>query len=193
MADTNPFEVLGVSPSAEIKVIKSAFRALAKKYHPDSSPGSATRVGDVRLKQILWAMKELESDLPGWRERVQDLSSSPQEPSERSRFSRRPETTPPVSSMDSRVEQTARQAPWPRGRQGFLWGFAAPVVALVAALGVDAAFTLGVLFSASDEAAIREFASDFGRAFNDFTAEVSYARDESRHWQKTDANGGQSR
>ncbi len=34
----NPYEVLGVAKSATTKDIKSAFRKLAKKYHPDQNP-----------------------------------------------------------------------------------------------------------------------------------------------------------
>ncbi len=35
----DPFSVLGVSPSATEDEIKSAYRRLAKKYHPDLNPG----------------------------------------------------------------------------------------------------------------------------------------------------------
>ncbi|PHP67106.1 molecular chaperone DnaJ [Zhengella mangrovi] len=34
----NPYDVLGVAKSASAKEIKSAFRKLAKKYHPDQNP-----------------------------------------------------------------------------------------------------------------------------------------------------------
>lgn len=46
----NPYEVLGVSPSATDDQIKAAYRKLAKQYHPDLNGGSIA--AEAKMKEI---------------------------------------------------------------------------------------------------------------------------------------------
>lgn len=41
------YATLGVSEDADLEVIKAAFRALAKKYHPDVASGSSARFREI--------------------------------------------------------------------------------------------------------------------------------------------------
>ena len=47
---TDPYRVLGVSPDATDDEIKKAYRALAKKYHPDVNNGSSQ--AEARMKEV---------------------------------------------------------------------------------------------------------------------------------------------
>ena len=46
----DPYETLGVSRSATEKEIKSAFKKLARKFHPDLHPGD--KEAEARFKAI---------------------------------------------------------------------------------------------------------------------------------------------
>ena len=37
----SPFDIIGVAPGADAATVKSAYRRLAKRYHPDYNPGDA--------------------------------------------------------------------------------------------------------------------------------------------------------
>jgi molecular chaperone DnaJ len=43
----NPYDVLGVAPSASQERIRAAYRALAQRYHPDRSPGAADQMAEI--------------------------------------------------------------------------------------------------------------------------------------------------
>ena len=47
----NYYEVLGVTTDADPEVIRAAFRALAKKYHPDAAP-SKNASTNARFREI---------------------------------------------------------------------------------------------------------------------------------------------
>ena len=36
----NPYQILGISPSASDDEVKKAYRTLSKKYHPDANIGN---------------------------------------------------------------------------------------------------------------------------------------------------------
>ncbi len=54
MSVSNPYDVLGVSPSATDDEVKTAYRNLAKKYHPDNfnNDPAAAELAQEKMQQI---------------------------------------------------------------------------------------------------------------------------------------------
>ena len=60
---TDPYKVLGVSPSATDDEIKKAYRALAKKYHPDSYVNTPfAEMANEKMKEINEAYEKIQKD-----------------------------------------------------------------------------------------------------------------------------------
>lgn len=56
----NPYEVLGISPSATNEEVKKAYRELAKKYHPDNYADSPlSDLAEEKMKEINEAYDEI--------------------------------------------------------------------------------------------------------------------------------------
>lgn len=57
MATINPYQALGVAKTASQEEIRSAYRSLAKKYHPDLNPGS--KEAERRFKELSTAYDQI--------------------------------------------------------------------------------------------------------------------------------------
>ncbi len=55
---TNPYEILGVAPTASSEDIQKAYRKLAKKLHPDLNPGD--KEAEEKFKEVAGAYDLLE-------------------------------------------------------------------------------------------------------------------------------------
>ncbi len=147
--DKSPFDILGISPSAELEVIQAAYRALARKYRPHANRGVSTREMNRRMAELNWARDELERDLEGWRQRVTGPSAQKAAPT-------RERPTPPPSPPAQRAKQQPPRPGPTRARPHSAPGAAAatpaaqPAASAPAAAGI-AAFPVtleGILWTA---------------------------------------------
>ena len=60
---TDPYTVLGVSPSATDDEIAKAYRAMARKYHPDLNPGDKS--AEAKMKEVNAAYEEIQAQRSG--------------------------------------------------------------------------------------------------------------------------------
>ena len=60
MTDTSLYEVLGVAKDAPAEAIRTAYRKLARKHHPDVNPGN--QAAEDRFKKIASAYEVLSDD-----------------------------------------------------------------------------------------------------------------------------------
>lgn len=66
---TDPYKVLGVSPSATDEEVKDAYRTLAKKYHPDQYADSPLKdLADEKMKEINEAYDDIVARRKGGRQ-----------------------------------------------------------------------------------------------------------------------------
>ena len=59
----DPYDILGVSYDASEEEIKAAYRALAKKYHPDVNPGD--ELAARKMNEINAAYEAIKAETPG--------------------------------------------------------------------------------------------------------------------------------
>lgn len=62
----DPYQVLGVSPDASDEEIKTAYRKLAKKYHPDRNPGDQEAA--KKMQQINAAYEQIKDPNKSWQQ-----------------------------------------------------------------------------------------------------------------------------
>jgi curved DNA-binding protein CbpA len=104
---TNYFEVLHVDESADIKAIKKAYRALAKKYHPDS-----TKLSLEESKKMMILINEayqVLSDADKREKYLQQLHSSAYTQKEDSNYSYDSNHSQQKSSGDNYTEKTSTE------------------------------------------------------------------------------------
>lgn len=74
---TDPYEVLGISPTATNEEVRSAYRTLAKKYHPDNYIDSPlAQMAEERMKEINEAYDEILRQRTSGKQNFSDTSNT---------------------------------------------------------------------------------------------------------------------
>ncbi len=58
----DPFAILGIREDADPVVLRAAYRALSKKFHPDTNPATMKDECDKRMRDFNWAKEAIERD-----------------------------------------------------------------------------------------------------------------------------------
>lgn len=83
------YDILEISPTASEEVIKMAYKALAKKYHPDTYTGDKA-YAELKMKEINEAYEVLSTDRKRYDDEILEKKSEPKVQEEKETFSSQP-------------------------------------------------------------------------------------------------------
>jgi len=75
MPNNDYYKILEIPPTSSLKEVKSAYRRMAMKYHPDKNPGKESWAED-RFKEINEAYEALTKESPNLRVDINDIFRS---------------------------------------------------------------------------------------------------------------------
>ena len=109
MSVPDPYKVLQVDSEAEFEVIEAAYRRLARKYHPDVSPGPESQERMVRINQAWELLRDSTKRAAVDRARTRNSGTSAKAAAAdaRARASAGHPATPPGTTYDSDGQQRA--------------------------------------------------------------------------------------
>lgn len=115
MSVPDPYKVLQVDSEAEFEVIEAAYRRLARKYHPDVSPGPESQERMVRINQAWELLRDPTRRAAVDRARTRNAGVSPKDAAAdaRARAAAGHPVTPPGTTYDADSSNSEPAAPRP--------------------------------------------------------------------------------